>query len=112
MSVSQTSELPSSEIVAVTRQQLWQAGYHCLAVLTQDKRPLGNDWGERARRSPPEVLAYPPVAHALNTGVLSDDLRPLDLDIDVPAIAEAVLDLLDDWDAANRNSDKIVAVAK
>jgi Protein of unknown function (DUF3987)/Primase C terminal 2 (PriCT-2)/Bifunctional DNA primase/polymerase, N-terminal len=86
--------------VASLRTQLWDAGFRPLAVynwdqkgrdgrpaLTAGKAPLGNQWGENARHNPPEAVRLPPVPHALNTGILCDGLRAIDLDIDDPAIA-------------------------
>ena len=51
------------------------------------KVPIGQDWGNRARQNPPECTTLPPVAHALNTGILTDGLRAIDLDIDDKEIA-------------------------
>lgn len=88
--------------VAEVRQQLWQAGYHVLAVLSHDHRdrkvagkaPIGRSWPTLARRDPPDVLRYPPVPHALNTGALSDGLRPFDFDIDDRSLAERCRELV------------------
>jgi len=40
-----------------------------------------------ARKDPPFCAASPAVLHALNTGILCDGLRPVDIDIDDPALA-------------------------
>jgi hypothetical protein len=84
------------ESVAAIRAQLWDAGFRPLAVLNFDKgngdtagkAPIGNDWGNRARQDPPECLRFDPVPHALNTGILCDGLRAIDIDIDDADIAK------------------------
>lgn len=83
------------ERVAAVRAQLWDAGFRPLAVFNYDypnpkmagKAPLGKDWGNRARQDPPECLRFPPVKHALNTGILCDGLRAIDIDVDNTEIA-------------------------
>lgn len=83
------------EQVAAIRAQLWDAGFRPLAVFNHDhadpklagKAPLGRDWGVRARQDPPECLLFPPVSHALNTGILCDGLRAIDIDVDDPEVA-------------------------
>jgi hypothetical protein len=61
-----------------------------LACLSTDKVPSGRDWPERARQTPPECLRFDPVSFALNTGLLADGLRPIDIDIDDAVLAERV----------------------
>ena len=86
-----------AEIEAV-RAQLWEAGYRPLAVYSHDhadrlragKAPLGNEWTARARRDPPEVVAMPAVSRAVNTGILTDGLRAVDIDVDDPELAGAI----------------------
>ena len=83
-------------LVVAQRAELWDAGYRPLAVYSHDvqrvavkdrgKRPKGDDWQLRARRDPPEAVEAPADLEALNTGVLCDGLRALDLDIDDPAL--------------------------
>jgi P4 family phage/plasmid primase-like protien len=48
------------------------------------KRPVGHAWQERARRDPPEAVTMPPRADALNTGILCDRLRAIDVDCEHP----------------------------
>lgn len=74
--------------VAALRSQLWDAGFRPVPVLTADKRPIGNAWGERARQNPPECIRFAPVPHATNTGILCDGLRAIDIDIDDPTLAK------------------------
>jgi bifunctional DNA primase/polymerase-like protein len=83
--------------VAALRSQLWEAGFRPLAIYSQDadvsdagKRPIGTSWQERARRNPPAAVVEHVEAVALNTGVLCDGLRALDIDIDDTAVAAQV----------------------
>jgi hypothetical protein len=80
----------SSGEAANIRSKLWDCGYRPVAVYSWDhpdktragKAPLGNNWTELARQDPPNCLHYPPVQHAMNTGVLCDRLRAFDIDVD------------------------------
>lgn len=72
----------SVQQVADVRAQLWDAGFRPVAIRTGGKEPIGLDWPTRARQDPPECLRFTPVAHALNTGILSDGLRAIDIDVD------------------------------
>jgi hypothetical protein len=103
--------MPDPAVVAEIRQALWSNGYRPVPLLNYDywqrfddsdpkakadalkqsgKKPIGKKWPELARRDPPNCLAFAPVLHALNTGVLSDGLQPFDVDIDDPDLAAAV----------------------
>jgi hypothetical protein len=73
--------------VTSLRRRLWAMGYPPLAIYTREKRPAGNAWQERARRDPPEATTLPADAAALNTGVLCDRLRVVDIDLEDAAIA-------------------------
>jgi hypothetical protein len=82
--------------VASYRAQLWTAGFRPVAVYNADagvigagKRPRGGSWQHRARRDPPAVTERPERV-SLNTGILCDALRAIDLDIDRPAVAAEV----------------------
>jgi hypothetical protein len=79
--------------IATGRTGLWDYGYRPLSVLTCAKQPLGRDWPERARRNPPECLQLPPVKHAMNTGLLCDDLRVADIDVDYPDVVQQIVAL-------------------
>jgi len=75
------------EAVRVLRANLWRQGFRPVAVCNPDdpgnspgKRPVGHAWQERARRDPPEAAALAPSASALNTGILCDRLRAVDVD--------------------------------
>jgi Protein of unknown function (DUF3987)/Primase C terminal 2 (PriCT-2)/Bifunctional DNA primase/polymerase, N-terminal len=80
--------------VSALRAELWDAGFRPIPVFNADakvgspgKQPLGDKWQIDARRDPPFCATSPAVPHALNTGILCDGLRPIDLDIDDPDIA-------------------------
>jgi hypothetical protein len=64
------------------RRQLWNSGYRPVPVYTREKRPFGTDWTGRARRDPPEAVIECPNNSALNTGILCDGLRAVDIDVD------------------------------
>jgi hypothetical protein len=85
--------------IAEQRRRIWQARYRPLAVLSctdpdkaqAGKAPLGKEWQKRARLDPPEVTRFnKAAAHAANTGILCDGLRPIDIDIDEPELAGQV----------------------
>ena len=99
---------PDLSAIAALRVQLWDSGYRSLAVYSHNhadrehagKKPLGDRWTERARQDPPECVRLPAVAWAANTGILADQLRAIDIDIDDPELAGTVralaLDMLGD----------------
>ena len=78
--------------VSELRARLWSAGYRPVPVFNANhtginspgKQPLGDKWQLHARMDPPFCVTSHAVPNALNTGVLADGLRPLDLDIDNP----------------------------
>jgi hypothetical protein len=83
--------------VLAIRQCVWDTGYRPIPVVSYDnngpspgKRPLGQDWINAARLDPPFCVTSPPVAHALNTGILADGLRAVDIDVDDPALVERI----------------------
>lgn len=82
------------------RAELWDAGWRPVALYSWDcghawlqpdsagKRPKGDGWQERARLNPPDAADAVPDLDALETGILCDGLRTLDLDIDAgPTVA-------------------------
>ena len=90
----------SPKSVTEQRAQLWKAGFRPVPILNADalgpspgKRPLGLKWREDALKDPPFCVTIPAVSHALNTGILCDALRPIDIDIDDAALARQVRDL-------------------
>lgn len=83
--------------VAALRSHLWDAGFRPVPIVSHDvtgpspgKRPLGKDWTGDARRDPPFCTTAPAVSHALNTGILCDGLRAIDVDVDDGARAQAI----------------------
>jgi AraC-like DNA-binding protein len=90
------------KLVARFRRQLWQGGYRPVAIYSANapvddagKRPTGERWQERARRDPPAVVVEPIEPIALNTGILTDGLRAVDLDIDDPALARELREVVE-----------------
>jgi len=84
----------SVESVSAARAHLWEAGFRPVPIINWDakgpspgKRPLGDNWRESALKDPPFCVTIPAVPFALNTGILADELRPIDIDIDDPAKA-------------------------
>jgi hypothetical protein len=76
--------------VAQQRQALWEAGYRPVPVRTGLKIPHGFGWQIRARMNPPESVLEQPLAAALNTGILADGLRALDIDVDDPEVSATI----------------------
>jgi hypothetical protein len=81
--------------VAALRAQLYDAGFRPVPVYNFDipgpspgKRPWGEGWQINARRDPPLAAVERPRPEALNTGILCDGLRAIDLDIDNWTLAQ------------------------
>jgi hypothetical protein len=92
--------VPALEATNAIRAQIWQHGFRPLPVQNatpgdphSGKAPLGIKWGVAALEDPPQCLRIGAVTHALNTGILCDGLRAIDLDIDDPEIAGQVHNL-------------------
>jgi hypothetical protein len=86
-----------STAVAVLRRQLWQGGYRPVPVYSFDapvkdagKRPCGWEWQINARKDPPPAAVRLARADVLNTGILCDGMRPIDIDIDNEELADKV----------------------
>jgi hypothetical protein len=82
------------------RHALWRAGFRPVPVYNSDhptegggKRPKGNAWQERARATPPAAVSSYPEQDALNTGILCDGLRAIDIDIDDQKLVDTVLEV-------------------
>ena len=96
MSLSTPHSLPlPAQIAAVAslRSRLWESGFRPVAVYNiksgeenSGKAPKGLAWQERARQTPPDGAESAPEPDALNTGILCDGLRAIDLDIEDAAI--------------------------
>lgn len=89
--------LGTPQQVSALRAQLWDAGFRPVPVYSPDaqhasagKAPKGADWGNAARQSPPRSAVENATDDALNTGILCDGLRAIDIDIDNPTIAASV----------------------
>jgi len=87
----------NTDNVLAIRQRVWDTGFRPVPIVSHDtngpspgKRPLGKDWIGDARRDPPFCVTAPPVVHALNTGILADGLRAVDIDVDDPALVERI----------------------
>jgi Bifunctional DNA primase/polymerase, N-terminal len=87
--------------VASTRARLWDAGFRPVTIYnpttpckSPGKQPVGAEWQHRARRDPPEAADAEPTPDALNTGILCDGLRAIDVDVDDAGIAARVRALL------------------
>lgn len=90
-------DLPSIAEAAATRERLWDAGFRPVAVHNpirgdekSGKAPLGRGWRAEAMLNPPMVTKLNAVAHALNTGILCDGLRAVDIDVDDRVLATRV----------------------
>lgn len=88
------------DAVSAIRQRLWDVGYRPIPVTSHNvggnspgKRPIGADWVNTALMDPPFCVTSPPVPHALNTGILCNEYRAVDIDIDDPDIASQVADI-------------------
>lgn len=86
-----------TQAVRALRAELWRQGFRPVAVCNADdpgpspgKRPVGHAWQERARRDPPEAATLAPSADALNTGILCDRLRAVDVDCEHAGIVAAI----------------------
>ncbi len=80
--------------VAALRAELWDCGLRPLAIHNHDARiespgkaPFGSEWEDRARRDPPEAAIARGGSEPLNTGILCDGLRAVDIDVDDRALA-------------------------
>ena len=85
--------LPTPAVLAevtALRRALWHNGHRPVAVRTARKEPVGLAWPSRARLNPPAVVAERVKGFAMNTGILCDGLRAVDIDIDSPDVAEEV----------------------
>jgi hypothetical protein len=95
----------TSNLIELThefRKDLWDNGYRPIPILNPDsdypnagKRPAGSgpDWGgweHDARRDPPYAVVATPRDIAMNTGILGDGLRAVDIDVDDPQIAASI----------------------
>lgn len=93
-----TSMPAACRAVASLRERLWDAGFRPVAIYNHDSRrthspgkaPKGEEWTERNRRDPPHDAVAAPDVDALNTGVLCDGLRAIDVDVDNLTMASKI----------------------
>ena len=90
--IPNSSSVPTlqTDHVHKLRVSLWRAGYRPVAVYTNAKNPFGDKWEQRARQTPPQAVTAPPDPRHLNTGILCDGLRAVDVDVDDPAKAAEI----------------------
>lgn len=88
------------ESVAALREEIWDAGFRPVPVVNCDractspgKKPGGPDggreWEKRAKQDPPIALRWRDPLE-LNTGILCDGLRPIDVDVEDATIAARI----------------------
>ncbi|QJP14622.1 DUF3987 domain-containing protein [Starkeya sp. ORNL1] len=84
--------------VKTYRQALWKHGFRPVPVKTNEKIPADSEWTKRARLNPPLSARTDALvsANALNTGILCDGLRVIDVDVDGEPAADAVWNLARD----------------
>ena len=80
----------TTQDVAELRRCLWRAGFRPVALRTNDKMPLSQGWQHHARLDPPRDAEDYPQRGLLNTGILGDGLRIIDLDVEDVAVVEAL----------------------
>jgi hypothetical protein len=77
-------------VVQSFRQRLLANEFCFVPVRTNDKHPAENKWPQVARtRDVTKAVEWPSV-DAMNTGILADGLRALDIDIDDPTIVQRI----------------------
>jgi hypothetical protein len=88
------------EAIFAWRHRLRKNGYLPLSILTRSKIPFpATGYQDRARQG--ECLRFFPVPHAMNTGILCDRLRVLDLDVDDISLAALLRALVIDMFGSN-----------
>jgi putative DNA primase/helicase len=86
------------------RTEMWRHGFRPVAIENPvvgdpktGKAPVTKDWPARARRNPPEAAMARVSLAALNTGLLCDGLRAVDIDVDDPELAARIETLAVHW---------------
>jgi hypothetical protein len=99
---AEQSAVAALAAVAALRAELADGGWRPVALRTGDKVPTARAWTARARRDPPADAVEAPRPEALNTGLLADGLRIIDIDIEdaasVAAIRAKAIELLGETD--------------
>jgi hypothetical protein len=87
----------SIESVASARERLWDCGFRPVAVCNFDakhsspgKAPLDGGWQMLARQDPPHWAVTRPDRAQMNTGILCDGLRVIDIDVDNAMLARSI----------------------
>src|SRR5271167_1088956 len=90
-------QMPSVQEVASVRARLWDSGFRPVAVYNPvigeentGKNPAGDKWQLKARRDTPEAVSSRVWSEALNTGILCDGLRAIDIDIEDAEVVEKI----------------------
>ncbi|SMC42795.1 Bifunctional DNA primase/polymerase, N-terminal [Fulvimarina manganoxydans] len=90
----------AAEAIATQREALWKSGYRPVPVYNIDarvnspgKQPKGFAWQREALLDPPGCVARPPDGDALNTGVMANGYRVVDLDVDDGAVSDQLMRL-------------------
>lgn len=90
----------AAEATATQREALWRSGYRPVPVYNIDarvnspgKQPKGFAWQREALLDPPGCVARPPDGDALNTGVMANGYRVVDLDVDDEAVSDQLMRL-------------------
>ena len=85
-----------SETVRALREEIWDAGFRPIGVSNPEadhphagKAPFEGSWTELARRDPPASIGSVRL-DALNTGLLCDGLRAIDIDVDDVALVQRI----------------------
>ena len=94
---SNTPPLVAREVASL-RERLWDAGFRPVAIYNYDSRkthspgkaPKGEEWTERNRRDPPHDAVAAVDLDAINTGILCDGLRAIDIDVDNITMATSI----------------------
>ncbi len=85
--------------VAALREALWARGWRPVPIHSWDhpdvikagKAPLSPRWQLGAQQDPPSCVALGAVPWGVNTGIWMGGLRGVDIDVDIPAVVEAIV---------------------
>jgi hypothetical protein len=90
--------------VREVRRKMWQHGFRPVPIYSPGaldregnpipdagKRPIGKDWREKALRDPPAAVSGSVSPTALNTGILTDGLVAVDVDVRDQGLVDALV---------------------
>ncbi|MDY8108272.1 PriCT-2 domain-containing protein [Fulvimarina sp. 2208YS6-2-32] len=90
--------MSAAEDITSQREALWRSGYRPLAVYNIDarvnspgKQPKGFAWQREALLDPPTCVKRAPDGDAMNTGVMANGYRVIDLDVDDQSVSDRLL---------------------